>query len=152
MRYTRLFIMCALLFVPGVLIAGEHFDGTWHTKVVCPAKGNTEGFTWNFDSVIQGGNLRGSRGTEGQPGWFVLEGKVADDGGAKLMGNGIVYSRQYARGVFVHKGEAYTWDVKAQFKDAEGSGQRNEGLGIVGRACTFEFVKQQAAASPTGGR
>ena len=48
------------------------------------------------------------------------------------------------RGVFAHKGEEYTWDVKAQFKDTDGTGTRNEGLGIVGRPCTFVFEKQQA--------
>jgi hypothetical protein len=148
MKATRLLIVCVLLVAPGILIASERFDGTWHTKVTCPPKGNTEGFTWNFDSVIQNANLRGVHGTEGQPGSFVLEGKIADDGGAKLSGNGIVNSRQYARGIFAHKGEEYTWDIKAQFKDTEGTGLRNEGLGIVGRPCTFDFVKQQAATQP----
>jgi hypothetical protein len=145
MKATRLLIVCVILFVPGILIASEHYDGTWHTKLVCPPKGNTEGYTWNFDSVIQNGNLRGVHGTEGQPGSFVLEGKVGDDGSSKLTGTGIINSRQYARGVFAHKGEQYTWDVKAQFKDTNGTGERNEGLGIVGRPCSFDFVKQQAA-------
>jgi hypothetical protein len=148
MKATRLLIVCAILFAPGILIASEHFDGTWHTKVTCPPTGNTEGFTWKFDSVVQNGNLRGVHGTEGQPASFVLEGKIADDGSAKLTGTGIINSREYARGVFVHKGEQYTWDVKAQFKDTDGTGLRNEGLGIVGRPCTFDFVKQQAATQP----
>jgi hypothetical protein len=150
MKASSILIVCALLFAPGVLIASEHFDGTWHTKITCPAKGNTEGFTWNLDSAIQNGNLRGVRGTEGQPGSFVLEGKVADDGSAKLTGNGIINSRQYARGIFAHKGEQYTWDVKAQFKDSDGTGLRNEGLGIVGRPCTFEFTKQTVMTNPGG--
>jgi hypothetical protein len=150
MKRTRLQLISALLFVPGILVASERFDGTWHTKITCPPKGNTEGFTWNLDSVIQNGSLRGVHGTEGQPGSFVLEGKVAEDGSAKLTGNGIINSRQYARGIFAHKGEQYTWDVKAQFKDADGTGMRNEGLGIVGRPCTFEFQKQQAAGAPGG--
>ena len=148
MKATRLLIVCAILFAPGILIASEHFDGTWHTKVTCPPKGNTEGFTWKFDSVVQNGNLRGVHGTEGQPASFVLEGKIADDGSAKLTGTGIINSREYARGVFVHKGEQYTWDVKAQFKDTDGTGLRNEGLGIVGRPCTFAFTRQQQPASP----
>jgi len=147
MKVIRLSVICAFLFSSAILIAAEKFDGTWHTKVVCPAKGKTEGFTWNFDSVIQDSNLRGVRGTEGQPGSFVLEGKLAADGSAKLSGSGIIASRAYARGVFAHKGEEYTWDVKAQFKDADGTGLRNEGLGIVGRPCTFEFTKQAAAAA-----
>ncbi len=150
MKFTRFFSICALLFLPGILIASEKFDGTWNTKVSCPPKGNTAGFTWNFDSLIQNGNLRGVKGTEGQPGGFVLSGKVADDGSAKLSGDGIINSRQYARGLFAHKGEEYTWDVKAQFKETEGTGLRNEGLGIVGRPCTFEFVKQQPTNPASG--
>jgi hypothetical protein len=51
---------------------------------------------------------------------------------AKLSANGIVASRQYARGVFAHKGESYSYDVKAQFKETEGTGTKSQGLGIVG--------------------
>jgi hypothetical protein len=149
-KAVQLFVACALVILPGTSVAVENFDGTWHTKLTCPPKRGTEGYTWNFDSVILNNNLRGSRGTEGEPGSFVLEGKVAPDGTAKLSGSGIILSRKYARGVFAHKGEEYSYEVKAQFKETEGTGTRDEGLGIVGRPCTFEFVKQQAAPQ-TGG-
>ena len=125
--------------------AGERFDGNWLTKLTCPAKGNTEGYTWQFASVIQNSNFRGERGTAGQPGYLLIEGKIKDDGSAKLSANGVVVSRQYARGVFTHQGEDYSYDIQAQFKQTEGTGTRNTGLGIVGRACTFDFVKQPAA-------
>ena len=140
-RAVSVLAAVALLAWSGASIAGEHFDGTWHTKIVCPAKGDTQGFTWNIDSIIKDGNLRGERGTAGEPGYFLLEGKVGEDGKAKLTGSGIINSRAYARGGFARKGESYTWDVKAEFKDTEGTGLRNEGLGIVGRPCTFDFVK-----------
>ena len=52
-----------------------------------------------MDSVIKDGNLRAERGTAGEPGYFLLEGKVGEDGKAKLTGNGIINSRAYARGV-----------------------------------------------------
>ena len=147
MKASRLLIVCAFLFLPGILIAAEHatvhFDGTWHTHVDCPAKGNMEAFAWEFDSVIADGNLRGVRGTEGEPGSFVLTGKINEDGSAKLTGNGVLGSRKNARGLFAHKGEEYSWDVRAQFKDTDGTGTRNEGLGIVSRPCSFEFKKQQ---------
>lgn len=71
-----------------------------------------------------------------------MDGKIAEDGGAKLTGNGIVASREYARGVFAHKGASYSYDVKAQFEDTKGTGTKGAGLGIVGRSCTFDFVKQ----------
>jgi hypothetical protein len=122
--------------------AAEKFDGTWVTTLTCPDKGGTQGYTWVFDSTVQNSNLRGERGKAGEPGYLQIDGKIAPDGKAKLAANGVVASRQYARGVFAHKGADYTYDITAQFSEKEGTGTRNAGLGIVGRTCTFEFVKQ----------
>jgi len=36
---------------------------------------------------------------------------------SKLSANGIVSSRKYARGVLAHKGEDYSYDIKAQYDD-----------------------------------
>jgi hypothetical protein len=142
LQAVRLMVVCALVFLPGLLIAGEHFDGKWLTTLTCPAKGNTEGYTWKIPSVIQNGNFKAEHGTAGQPGYLLIEGPIAEDGSAKLSANGIVYSRKHARGVFAHEGENYSYNIKAKFKETEGSGARDEGLGIVGRPCTFDFVKQ----------
>lgn len=130
------------LLLPATSIAVERFDGNWMTKLTCPPKGNTLGYTWDFPATIQNSDFRAEHGTAGGPGYLILTGKIAEDGNAKLTANGVVASRQYARGVFAHKGEDYNYDVKAQFKDTEGTGTRNEGLGIVGRPCVFEFKKQ----------
>jgi hypothetical protein len=143
MRKTLwLSMVCALLVLPGTVLAGEPFDGKWNTKLTCPAKGNTEGYTWQFVSAIENSKFHGERGTAGEPGYLLIEGKVAADGSAKLTANGIVASRQYARGPLAHKGEEYSYDVKAKFKETEGTGTRDTGLGIVGRPCTFDFAKQ----------
>lgn len=123
------------------------FDGKWLTKLTCPAKGSTEGYTWLIPSVVENNSFKGERGTAGEPGYLLLEGKIKDDGSAKLSANGIVASRQYARGVFARKGEEYSYNVKAQFKENEGTGARDQGLGIVGRPCTFEFARQAADAA-----
>ena len=143
-------MVCALMLLPVISFAADRFDGNWLTTLTCPDKGKTEGYTWKLPSVISNSNFRGEHGTAGEPGYLLLEGKIAADGSAKLAANGIVASRKYARGVFAHKGEEYGYDVKAQFKEAEGTGARNEGLGIVGRACTFEFVKQQDTSQAAG--
>ena len=145
-KAVKLLVVSALMLLPGIAIAGEKFDGNWLTKLTCPAKGKTEGYTWQFPSVVTGGNLRGERGTAGEPGYLLIEGKIAEDGKAKLSANGIVASRKYARGITAHSGEDYSYNIKAQFKETEGTGTRDEGLGIVGRPCTFEFAKQQAAS------
>jgi len=141
LKAVRITVVCALVFLPGLLIAGEHFDGKWLTTLTCPPKGNTEGYTWKIPSVIQSGNFKAERGTAGEPGYLLIEGAVNEDGSAKLSANGVVVSREYARGVFAHKGEEYSYDVKAQFKETTGTGVRAQGLGIVGRPCTFDFVK-----------
>jgi len=132
----------ALLLLPGVSLAGERFDGNWLTKMTCPPKGKTEGYTWQFPSVVKDSNFRGEHGTAGEPGYLLIEGKIADDGAAKLSASGLVASRKYGTGVFTTQGTDYSYDIKAQFKETEGTGTRDKGLGIVGRPCTFDFVKQ----------
>jgi hypothetical protein len=149
-KAARLFVICALILLPGIMVAGERFDGNWFTKFTCVAKGSTEGYTWQFPSVIQNSNFRGEHGKAGEPGYLLIEGKIAENGSAKLSATGIVASRKYARGVFAAKGEDYSYNIKAQFKETEGTGTREEGLGIVGRPCTFEFVKQQATDQVSG--
>lgn len=141
-KMVWLIVVCAVVLLPGISVAQQQFDGNWLTKLTCPAKGNTEGYTWEFPSVIQNSNFRGEHGAAAQPGYLLIEGKIKEDGSAKLSANGIVASRKYARGVLAHKGEDYSYDIKAQFKETEGTGTRDEGLGVVGRPCTFEFEKK----------
>jgi len=45
LKMVRCLVICALVLLPGILLAGERFDGKWLTKMSCPAKGNTEGYT-----------------------------------------------------------------------------------------------------------
>jgi hypothetical protein len=145
MRNTlRGLALCALFLVAGFSTASERFDGDWQTKLTCPAKGDTEGYTWQFAASIKDGHFRGEHGVAGQPGYLLLEGDLTADGSAKLSANGIAASRKYTRGVFAHSGEDYSYDVKAQFRETAGTGVRNQGLGIVGRPCTFEFTRTQA--------
>jgi hypothetical protein len=135
-------MVCTLVLLPGVLFAGERFDGKWLTKMTCPAKGSTAGYTWQFPSLVKAGDFRGEHGTAGEPGYLLIEGKIKEDGSAKLSANGIVASKAYARGVLTGKGDDYSYNIKAQFEDTQGSGTRDKGLGIVGRPCTFDFVRQ----------
>ncbi len=145
-KVIRFTVACALVLVAGTSVAGERFDGQWLTTLTCPPKGNTEGYTWKIPSIVTNNNFRAEHGTVGEPGYLLIEGKIAPDGGAKLLANGIVASREYARSVFAHKGADYSYDIKAQFKDTEGTGTKSAGLGIVGRTCTFDFVKRQDAS------
>lgn len=125
-----------------IALAGERFDGKWLTKISCPAKGKTEGYNGQFPGVLNAGDLRGERGTAEEAGYSLIEGKIKEDGSAKLSANGIVASRAYARGVLTENGDDYSYNIKAEFQDTQGTGTRDKGLGIVGCFCTFDFVKR----------
>lgn len=148
MHNLRFALLSALLLLPAMAIGGENFDGAWSTTLTCPPKGNTLGYTWHFVSVVQNNVLHGERGTAGEPGSFTLDGKIAENGAAKLVGAGIVPSREYARSVFAHEGAHYSYDVKAKFEGTQGTGTKSAGLGIEGRVCTFDFTKQPPAGNP----
>jgi hypothetical protein len=70
---------------------------------------------------------------------------IADDGSAKLEAKGHV-TQNHAHGVFAMKGNTYSYNIKAHFDETKGTGTRDEGAGILGRPCTFEFAKQQPAS------
>jgi hypothetical protein len=133
------------LLLPGASVAGGRYDGDWVTHLACEAHGETPAYKFMFPSTIKDGNFHGQHGEEGGPGYLVIDGKIADDGSAKLTAKGKV-TQNHAHGVFAMKGDNYSYDIKAQFEDTKGTGTRNEGAGILGRSCTFEFVKQPAAA------
>jgi hypothetical protein len=139
---VRIPMVCALLLLPGVLLPSERFDGKWLATVTCPAKGKTLGYKIEVPSVIKDGNFRGERGAAGEPGYLLIEGKIADNGSAKLAATGKVSSREYGTGVFTTQGSDYSYNIKAQFQETHGSGERDKGLGVVGRACPVDFVKQ----------
>jgi hypothetical protein len=147
LKLVRLILLGAVILFPAFSAAGKRFDGNWQTKLTCPPRGSTEGYTWEFPSVIQNSNFHGERGIAGEKGYYLLEGKISEDGTATLFASGIVTSRKYARGIFAHGSADYSYDVKAQFNETAGTGTRSEGLGIVGRTCTFEFVKKAANQS-----
>jgi len=136
----------ALLLVPAASIAETKYDGNWTTSLACEAHGQTEAYKWEFPSVIADGKYRGQHGEPGGPGYLVIEGKIAADGSAKLSAKGTV-TKNNAHGVSATKGNNYSYDIKAHFDADKGSGTRNEGAGILGRPCTFDFVKQPAAGA-----
>ncbi len=142
----RLAIISALLFLPGASTAGTRYDGDWTTHMACEAHGETPAYKFEFPSTIKEGVFHGQHGEEGGPGYLVIDGKIADDGSAKFEAKGHV-SQNHAHGVFAMKGNNYSYNIKAHFEDTKGTGTRDEGAGILGRPCTFEFVKETASTS-----
>jgi hypothetical protein len=140
----RILIICAVTLLPGALVAGGKFDGNWITHLACEGHGQTPAYKWDFPSTIKDGMFAGQHGEKDGPGYLVIEGKINDDGTSKLEAKGTV-SQNNAHGVFAMKGNNYSYKIKAQFSDAKGSGTRDEGAGILGRNCTFDFTKQPDA-------
>lgn len=60
LKLVRFLLLGAVIPFPAFSIAGERFDGNWQTRLTCPPKGGTEGYTWEFPSVIQNSNFHGS--------------------------------------------------------------------------------------------
>ncbi len=144
MRKTLLFSVFLLTLAAGGQTAAGHFDGTWNTSMSCDAKGGTLGYIWHFVSTVTGNVLHGKRGTNGQQGFLAIDGKIGNDGKAKLTTTGITAGSQYTHGPFKAEGADYSYDVKAEFQEAEGKGERSTGLGIIGRPCHYTWEKQLA--------
>jgi len=136
--------MCTLA---GAQSSAGKFDGTWNTTVVCDAKSNAAGYTWNFVSTVTGSVLHGERGTAGQNAYLAIDGKIGNDGKAKLTASGITGSKAYTHAPTKVEGEEYSYEVKSEFTGTEGKGERSTGLGIAGRPCHYTFEKQAAGAS-----
>jgi len=140
-RAVCLAVVCAVMLLPVASVAGGRFDGNWTTHLACEAHGQMEGYKWEFPSEIKDNNFHGVHGEPGGPGYLLIGGKIADDGSAKLSAKGTV-SHSQAHGVFAMKGNNYSYTIKAEFTDTKGTGTRNEGAGVLGRPCSFEFTKQ----------
>jgi hypothetical protein len=128
---------------------GAHFDGTWTTVMACEASTHMPAYQWTFVSTIANGSFHGQHGEEGGPGYLVIDGPIGADGSAKLHAKGTVQAGK-AGLVTQLKGNKYDYNIEAKFTDTSGTGKRDEGAGILGRPCSFEFTKQtdQPAAPP----
>ena len=133
-----------LVLAAGGQNAAGRFDGTWNTTVVCDAKSNALGYTWEFVSTVTGNVLHGERGTQGQNTYLAIDGKIGGDGKAKLTASGITGSSEYTHALTKSVGEEYSYEVKSEFTDTKGKGERSTGLGIAGRPCHYTFEKQPA--------
>ncbi len=143
--------LCLLAFCAPILLlaqaAGGRFDGNWTTKMSCDASTHMPAYTWTFVSTIANGTFHGQHGEEGGPGYLVIDGPIGADGSAKLHAKGTVQSGK-AGIVTQLKGNKYDYNIEAKFTETSGTGKRDEGAGILGRSCTFEFTKQTDASTP----
>ena len=147
-KSIRLAVVGATLLFPLASVAGGRYDGTYTTHLACVAHGETPAYKWEFPSEVKDNVFHGQHGEEGGPGYLVIDGKINDDGTAKLEAKGTV-THNNAHGIFAMKGNNYSYNIKSQFDDTKGTGQRDAGAGVLGRYCTFEFDKQPAGVPPT---
>jgi hypothetical protein len=135
----------ALLAAPMLLSAqtpgAARFDGNWITSMGCEASTHMPAYKWEFPATIKDGNFHGQHGEEGGPGYMVMDGPINPDGSGKLHAKGTVQAGK-AGIVTQLKGNKYDYYVEAKFTDTTGTGKRDEGAGILGRPCTFQFTKQ----------
>lgn len=144
MNRTRAFLALALAFgsvVSAQALAADppsKFDGAWKVTLSCPPHSgddDAKGYTHHFPGEVANGRLRAVHGAEGEPGWHLLTGTIAEDGSATLRLEGIVNNPKYAING-AQQGKAYKYRVKAQFEAASGSGER-----LTGRTCHFAFAR-----------
>jgi hypothetical protein len=127
--------------------AGGPFDGTWTTNMSCEASERMPAYTWTFVATITNNSFHGQHGEQGGPGYMVMEGTLGADGSAKLHAKGTVQAGK-AGLVTQLKGNKYDYYVEAKFTGSSGTGKRDEGAGILGRPCSFEFTKQADTGAP----
>jgi hypothetical protein len=148
----RILLIFGLAFLPGVSRAGGSrtgvsFDGKWIAKMTCQAQGKAEGYTWEFPAVINDGDFYGEHGSSGDSSHLIIEGKIPNNGSAKLTAKGPAAARNYNTGMFTTDNGDYSYKIKAQFKDMQGTGARENAMG-AGPACSFDFVRQEKPDAP----
>ena len=144
MRCLRAAIVLMLVAVSAWPIAGaaqapSTFDGQWDVTLACPPHNeddDAKGYTHRFPATVKDGYLRGVHGTEGQPSYHLLTGRITADGKAALTLDGIVNNPAYAINN-AQRGKPYSYRVRAQFEASSGTGQR-----IGKRKCDFEFRRR----------
>lgn len=119
--------------------APSPFDGAWEITLACPPLNDDDddakGYTHVFTGVIQGGELRATYGTEGEPGWHLLTGTIGAEGAAELKFDGVVKNEAYAIN-HAGRGKPYTYKVRAKFQATSGDGVR-----VGKRKCLFAFKR-----------
>jgi hypothetical protein len=126
-----------LAISPDASPAEGRFDGTWITTVSCAAVRDALGYSYRFASEVREGSFHGLHGTEGEAGSLLIEGKIGDDGSARLYADGRTGSKEYVPGRDTPRGTEYGYHIAAHFRASTGTGTR-----IEGRPCTFEFEKE----------
>jgi uncharacterized caspase-like protein len=122
---------------PASAAATSRFDGAWDVKIVCDrGRGGAQGYKLDMQAQVKDGVLKAQTANLGQPGTAEMNGRIQPDGSARLRVLGITGDARYSLDKRA-QGSPYTYTVKAQFDDRQGSGQRLEE-----RACELSFSRR----------
>jgi hypothetical protein len=94
------------------------------------------GYGFRFAAHVKDGYFSGARGSEGQPGRLIVDGKIRPDGAASLLAQGLSGDPGSTIGN-APRGTSYTYHIDARFEGASASGKR-----VEVRPCDFTAVRQ----------
>lgn len=125
-------------FAPAEERPSPKFDGDWNTTLIClnDEKSGARGYKFFFVAEVKDGVFLGKYGNEGEPSSMKLTGPILADGSALLEATGLVGNSEKTTNKGA-RGTPYSWQVKAQFENEKGTGQR-----VKGRRCEVEFYKR----------
>ena len=126
---------CGASAQPATHDAGR-FDGGGEVTLVClKADDGALPFRFEFAAEVKDSVLHGVHGTDGQPGWMMLDGRIGTDGAADLTARGLTGQSAYS---LDHTERGVPWEhpVKARFE-----GGRGDGHWMAPRACEVTFAK-----------
>jgi hypothetical protein len=120
------------------------FDGRWATTLVCEdttgPKGFVKGYTWEFDVIVEHGNLSGQYGTSGTPGSGTFIGQVNGDGTVDINAQGLTGKTDYTIGK-VARGTPFDYPMNGKFSRSTGHATRTKH-----RPCVATFAKRPEEA------
>lgn len=135
MRRILPLLACLSLAATGARAAGP-FDGTWNVIFTCPAaRDGTAGYTRRFLASVQDGRLHGQIGLPDQASFLALDGQIAPDGTATLLGHGMTGNADYAVGR-PSPATPYRFHLQSRFAGNGGTGSR-----VETRACDAVFSR-----------
>jgi hypothetical protein len=138
-RLTKFLTGLLLAMTAGICLAGDaqRYDGRWLTTVSCSAIRDALGYSFRFVSEVKDGVFSGLHGSNGEPGYLQINGKIDPEGAGKLYAMGRTGSKDFVPGRDTPRGTDYGYHIEAHFDALKGNGTR-----VEGRPCSLEFEKQ----------
>jgi len=115
----------------------NRFDGKWATTVTCRVSKDPAGLVYKFTTEVKDSLLVGLSGTEGTPGYLLINGKISPEGIGRIYARGMSGKEEIIAGREIRAGTEYNYYIEARFEGKSGAGNR-----VEGRACAFKFDKR----------